>query len=145
MNISVPIGNQRLWHEENMIAFVGSSSLSVAVTSRQYLVTNWVSCLEQNLESNLGQDSNQNQVQDQEQNLAEDCCQSNQYSNCNHNKISHQLKYNNTIQRKLGCNLGCMILQIDESNTVQEHHNDHCCPQNSKRYTRQYMPPPNLE
>jgi hypothetical protein len=27
MNISVPTGNRRLWQEENMIAFVGPSSL----------------------------------------------------------------------------------------------------------------------
>jgi hypothetical protein len=32
MNISVPPGNRRLWQEEDMIAFVGSSSLTVSAT-----------------------------------------------------------------------------------------------------------------
>jgi hypothetical protein len=33
MNISVPTGNQRLWQQEDMIAFVGPSSfLTVSVT-----------------------------------------------------------------------------------------------------------------
>jgi hypothetical protein len=32
MNISVPTGNRRLWQEEDMIAFVAPSSLSVLAT-----------------------------------------------------------------------------------------------------------------
>jgi hypothetical protein len=32
MNVSVPTGNQRLWLEEHMIAFVGPSSLILSLT-----------------------------------------------------------------------------------------------------------------